>query len=236
MDARVCARPGCGNPLLPGRKLKDVCSYACRGQMRVEAIKGQTALRCSKNTKQNKALQTLKRQSVAGFSFVQINSCTYRLDRPSKLGGGWLMEVAWPAGKQQRWVARNGNRASDLLTLDQAKRAAVALVCERSKAEPHDWIAELNSIATAEVERVALANARKEWPRDLLGGSRRGTVIWIDREKRNAIFDAELAVPVVGDPLSGDDYPLEYYEDGFPKLPACLNRKAKRLLIEQAVA
>jgi hypothetical protein len=45
-----------------------------------------------------------------------------------------------------------------------------------------------------------------------------------------------LPIPVVGDPLSGDDYPLEYYEDGFPKLPACLNRKAKRLLIEQAVA
>jgi hypothetical protein len=48
MDTRVCARPGCGNPLLPGRKLEDVCSYACRGQLRVEAIKGQTALRCSK--------------------------------------------------------------------------------------------------------------------------------------------------------------------------------------------
>ena len=67
-------------------------------------------------------------------------------------------------------------------------------------------------------------------------GSRRGTVIWIDREKRNAIFDAELAVPVVSDPLSGDDHSIEYHEDGFPKLPGCLNRKAKRLLIEQAVA
>jgi hypothetical protein len=27
--------------------------------------------------------------------------------------------------------------------------------------------------------------------------------------------------------LQGDDYPLEYYEDGFPKLPACLDRRAK---------
>ena len=26
-------------------------------------------------------------------------------------------------------------------------------------------------------------------------------------------------------PLQGDDYPLEYYEDGFPKLPACLDRR-----------
>jgi hypothetical protein len=23
----------------------------------------------------------------------------------------------------------------------------------------------------------------------------------------------------------GDDYPLEYYEDGYPKLPACLDRR-----------
>jgi hypothetical protein len=30
-----------------------------------------------------------------------------------------------------------------------------------------------------------------------------------------------------GDPaLQGDDYPLEYYEDGYPKLPACLDRRA----------
>ena len=25
--------------------------------------------------------------------------------------------------------------------------------------------------------------------------------------------------------LEGDDYPLEYYEDGYPKLPACLDRR-----------
>src|SRR5262245_48355626 len=40
----------------------------------------------------------------------------------------------------------------------------------------------------------------------------------------------------VGDPiLIGDDYPLEYYEDGFPKLPACLGRRTNRgLRNEQA--
>ena len=31
-----------------------------------------------------------------------------------------------------------------------------------------------------------------------------------------------------GPPLQGDDYPLEYYEDGYPKLPACLDRRAAR--------
>jgi hypothetical protein len=28
--------------------------------------------------------------------------------------------------------------------------------------------------------------------------------------------------------LQGDDYPLEYYPDGYPKLPACLDRRAQR--------
>ena len=69
MDAGVCAKPGCGNPLFPGRRLKSFCSYACRGQFKVlEAIGHRTGLKGSKNTKQNKVLQTLKRQSVAGFS------------------------------------------------------------------------------------------------------------------------------------------------------------------------
>ena len=25
--------------------------------------------------------------------------------------------------------------------------------------------------------------------------------------------------------LQGDDYPLEYYEEGYPKLPTCLHRR-----------
>ena len=35
MDAELCARPGCGNLLLPGRRLKSFCTYACQGQFRV---------------------------------------------------------------------------------------------------------------------------------------------------------------------------------------------------------
>ena len=29
--------------------------------------------------------------------------------------------------------------------------------------------------------------------------------------------------------LQGDDYPLEYYEDGYPKMPACLDRRPVKL-------
>ena len=231
MDARVCARPGCGNPLLPGRKLKDVCSYACRGQMRVEATQGQTGLSGSKNTKQNKALQTLKRQSVAGFSFVQINCCTYRLDRPNKLGAGWLMEVAWPGRARQQWVARVGNRASEPLTLAEAKRAAVAMLRECRTVEPTDWIAKLNRMAAAEVDRMALAKERKQWPVDLVGAHVHSMPhIGITVDLRNAIFEAELLLidEHLDEPLTGDSFRIELSDDGSPKLPECIRRRKSR--------
>jgi hypothetical protein len=64
--------------------------------MKVEAIQGQTGLSGSKNIKQNKALQSLKRRSVGVPTFAKINSCTYLVDSPKNNGAGWLMEVAWP--------------------------------------------------------------------------------------------------------------------------------------------
>src|SRR5262245_6956651 len=121
--------------------------------MRVEAIRGHTGLKGSKNTKQNKALQTLKRQSVAGFSLAWINVCTYRLDRPSELGVGWLMEVAHRASEHELWVARIGQRASQTLTLADAKQAAAAILRERGrKAQHRDWIPDLNKILAAEID------------------------------------------------------------------------------------
>ena len=101
---------------------------------------------------------------------------------------------------------------------------AVAMLRERGRAEPRDWIAQLNRIAAAEADHVALMQGRKRTPLDLLGGSRRGSM-QIDRVERDTILNAELAVPVVGDPLSGDAYSIEYHEDGFPKLPAFLDSR-----------
>jgi hypothetical protein len=43
------------------------------------------------------------------------------------------------------------------------------------------------------------------------------------------VLEKEIPPPVKlwdGPPLQGDDYQLEYYEDGYPKLPACLDRRA----------
>jgi hypothetical protein len=228
MDARVCARPGCGNPLLPGRMLEDFCTYACRGQHRaLEATSGASGLIRSKNAKQNKALQSLRRQSVGRFSFTRLNPCTHRLDRPGKLGAGWLIEVS-PCGARERWVARVGNRASETLTLAEAKRAAIAMLREHGKVKLRDWIADLNKIAAAEIDRVALAKDRQRWPCNLLGGQSASDSSLLDRKLRDAILNAELlAMPSHPAPPSGDAFRLEFYDDGYPKLPECLRRRAR---------
>jgi hypothetical protein len=104
---------------------------------------------------------------------------------------------------------------------------------ERGKVESKVWVAELNEIAANEFDRVALMLDRRRMPRDLLGGSSRGSM-QIDRAQRDAILNAEFAVSIVGDPFSGDAYSIEYHEDGFPKLPAFLDKRAARLPIEKA--
>ena len=102
------------------------------------------------------------------------------------------MEVGWPGGARQQWIARVGNWASEPLALAEAKRAAVAMLSERKETEPRDWIAELNKIAAAEFDRVALAQERKQWPHDLVGAELRPGSMQIDPKLRDAILDAEL--------------------------------------------
>jgi hypothetical protein len=165
----------CGKELQKPRKLKDFCSYSNRGKHVVNALDGaeyQSGLSGSKNTKRNKALRTLQKQSRGDFTFHRINSVTYRTDRPCKRGVGWLMEVVSPGGARQRWVARVGNHASEQLPLGEAKKAAVALLRERGKTEPRDWIGELNQAAADEVDRVARQKARRQAPVEVMGGGK----------------------------------------------------------------
>ena len=91
----------------------------------------------------------------------------------------------------------------------------------------------LNRIAAAEVDRGALAKDLQQGPCDLVGGSHCGSME-IDRKQRNAILNAELFIASRIEPLSGDDYSTEYHEDGFPKLPAFLDRRPIGLRTEKA--
>jgi hypothetical protein len=52
-------------------------------------------------------------------------------------------------------------------------------------------------------------------------------------EEPPAMADYNPHGPTLG-ALQGDDYPLEYYVDGYPKLPACLDRRPGPALAEAA--
>ena len=54
-----------------------------------------------------------------------------------------------------------------------------------------------------------------DWPAGFSDGP---TMVWSERDTHHG--------PTPG-ALQGDDYPLEYYPDGYPKLPACLDRRRK---------
>jgi hypothetical protein len=146
VDALVAKCLKCGEPLRQPRKLKKFCSYACRGQQRaIEAVTDRTGLTRSKNPKRNRELRLCKSQSVGAVTFAKVNSCTYRVGTRNRRAAGWLMEVAWPGGCRQRWVARIGDRASEPLPLEEAKQTAIAFLRERGKVKPRDFIAELKS-------------------------------------------------------------------------------------------
>jgi hypothetical protein len=121
---------------------------------------------------------------------------------------------------------RGGNRASEPLTLNEAKRAAVAMIRDGCTAKPRDWTAELNRVAAAEVDRAAMMQERKQWPRHLVGAESRPGSMQIEDKLRDAILDAELlATPSHAEPSSGNSVRLEFYDDSHPKLPKCLRRK-----------
>jgi hypothetical protein len=187
----------CASPLKEPRKLKDFCDYSCRGQHSVKALdapKYQGAYLGSKNTRKTKALQRLRKASIAGIAFERTNSVTFRIDRQGKNAVGWLMEVAWPVQKQ-RWVACVGNHRSEPLPLDKAKEAARAFLASKEKTELRDVLKELNRGAANEVDRAEIERQHRRWPLDLMGGQGRGSV---DRNLRQAILDTECCSSLRG--------------------------------------
>jgi hypothetical protein len=233
MDQAVSKCLHCASPLEEPRKLKDFCSYSCRGQHSVNALDGEKyrgAYLGSKNTKRTKALRSLKRQSVGHFTFSKINPVTYRIDRQGKNGVGWLSEVAWPGEtKKERWIACVGNHRSEPLRLAEAKQSARAFLTTKRNAEPRDFIKELNQLAANEVDWAHWTQEKRRWPLDLMAGQRhRKPLFEVNPNLRQAILDTERVLkddkPGTGS-VQGDDGQVEYYEDRYPKLPTCLDRR-----------
>jgi hypothetical protein len=158
----------------------------------------------------------------------QINTGYGRASSPH----GYVMEIS-----PGRWVARVSNFSSEPLTLGAAKKAAVELRCSKDPGQPRDWIYELNRKMVAEIDRAHLAQEKRRVPINLMGGHRWPTTLAINPELRASIMETELwwdqeIAPI--EILKGDDYPLQTYSDGYPKLPACLDRRPRPALAEAA--
>ena len=149
---------------------------------------------------------------------VQINTGSGRASRAL----GCVMEVL-----PGRWMARVRNLGGDLLSFGAAKQEAVRLYRCRDKGTI-DWICQLNLRVAAEISRTALASDKRKTPVDLIGGERQGHV---DPKIRATVLDAEIGFLMDARPetIKGHDYLLEYDSDGYPALPACLDRRKPRL-------
>jgi hypothetical protein len=142
---------------------------------------------------------------------------------------GYVMEV-WPG----KWVARVRDLASLPSSLTAAKQAAIDLYRSRKSGEPEDW--NLNQTAANEIDRAEIARQRRTWPVDLMGGHRQSDKRpALTVELPHAILDSERVLKNDEPIRHPDDEPvLEYYDDGFPKLPDCLDRRPKPLLEKAA--
>lgn len=158
----------------------------------------------------------------------QLNTGYGRASRPL----GYVMEIS-----PGRWVARVGNLSSEPLSLGSARKAAVALHRSKDQGQPRDWMRELNCKLVTEINRGHLAHERRRVPINLLGGHRWPNTLAINPELRASILETELCSgqePIPTETLKGDDYPLQTYSDGFPKLPACLDRRPWPAMAEAA--
>ena len=138
---------------------------------------------------------------------------------------GYLMKVGGSL-----WIACVGERRSDPLPLFKAKDAARRMDRERDfGTDVSDPVHALNLATAADLDG---GNQIVTMPIDVMGGQNRRRGI-IAPEIREAVLATEIGFIAVADegaaqPLQGDHYPLEFYEDGYPKLPAFLDRRLAR--------
>jgi hypothetical protein len=107
---------------------------------------------------------------------------------------------------------------------------------ETGSYRPTDWIEKLNQAVANEIDQAFWTREKRKWPADVMGGHRhprkRPTVtIELGQailDKEGQLKEHEPVSYLKGEPV------LEHYEDGFPKLPECLDRRPKPLLAEAA--
>ena len=128
------------------------------------------------------------------------------------------------------WIACVGERRSDPLPLFKAKDAARRMDRERDfGTDVSDPVRALNLATAADLDG---GNRMPPWPIDVMGGQNRRRGI-IAPEIREAVLATEIgfiADEGSAQPLQGESgtFDLEFREDGYPKLPAFLDRRLVR--------
>ena len=105
---------------------------------------------------------------------------------------------------------------------------------------PPNWIEKLNQRDANGIDQAYWTREKRKWPVDLMGGNRHHTkkpTLAIDPKLRQAILDTERLLredELTSPAKPPKDVQLDYDENGFPRLPECLDRRPKSLLAEAA--
>jgi hypothetical protein len=106
--------------------------------------------------------------------------------------------------------------------------------------KPTNWIEKLNQRDAHDIDQAYWLCEKRKWPIDLMGGARHSAqrpTLTVHPKLRQTILDTEQLLkddePTLC-ALVGDEIKLNYYDDGCPKLPDCLDRRPEPLLAEAA--
>jgi hypothetical protein len=183
--------------------------------------------------------QSGKRRELA---FEQINEVTWKLTDGGGIiawegnrSGGYRTThaVAWLMGVGNgKWIVRYRNKASKPTRLPKAREYTLEMVrgiwAGRALADPIGHLHQecLKTIGEDHPKPPAPLNvmgAGHQWDKPAIVS--RDTVAEILCAECPMLVDMKPPPSLPAPPLQGDDYPLEYDEDGHPKLPACLDRR-----------
>jgi len=103
---------------------------------------------------------------------------------------------------------------------------------------PTNWIEELNQAAAHEIDQAYWNREKRKWPVDVMGGARHSALrltLTVDPKLRQTIIETERLLKD-DEPSSHPNHQpvIECYDDGFPKLLDCLDRRPKPLLAQAA--
>jgi len=172
----------------------------------------------------------------------------YRPQREAQSYCGPACRRAVAYGRERFKAGTKGRRRSRLEASDKVPgipiagsfRNGVFSSIETGRCKPTNWIEKINQRHANENDRAYWTREKRKWPIDLMGGARHSAqrpTLTVHPRLRQTIFDTERLLKndePTSHALVGEEIQLQYYEDGYPKLPERLDRRPEPLLAEAA--